>query len=245
MHVGSVGSSWGAWGTSRLWHDPNYEVSKDLRTVPIQKGIQAEEALPKEEHVAPPEKKADPFTVQEQAYDVAANQMARGVEGQKMLHGQKTNATAFDAAVAETRQRTVQEDVLRTQMTTPQLANPMAPGANVRPQELMPAAPGSVPAPAGSSKTAADKENQQAAKDAKDVSTVVDAIGVGVGGVLAAAAASAKAVSGAVGAAQAASAISAGTSAATTGAAGTNLAMHDDDQPIQGLGKRPEDKGHA
>jgi hypothetical protein len=245
MHVGSVGSAWGSWGTSRLWHDPNYEVSKDLRTVPVQKGIEAEEALPKEEHVAPPQKKQDPFTVQEQAYDVAASQMARGVEGQKLLHGQKSNPLAFDAAVAEARQRTVQEDVTRTTVTAQQAANPAGPAANVRPQEVVPAAPGSVPTPAGSSQTAADRENQQAAKDAKDVSSVVDAMAVGVGGVIAAASASAKAVSGVVGASQAAAAISAGGSVATTGAASTNLAMHDDDGPLAGVGQRQQDKDRA
>ena len=68
MHVGSVSHQW---GTSSLWHDPNYEISQDYRPQPVQRGIMQGEALPKEDHLLPPERPQDPYNVQEQAYDVA------------------------------------------------------------------------------------------------------------------------------------------------------------------------------
>lgn len=226
MHVGSVGAGWGA---SRLWHDPNYEITRDYRPIPVQKGIESGEALPHEEHLLPPEKPQDPYSVQESAYDVAAAQMTRGVEAQKLLQGQK-NEKAFDAAVtaAQSRDR-IANDVTRTMMVNQAIAqNPEAPGAVVKPQQPAPLPSGQPVKPAGSSSTAAERESQRAAQDARDSSEIVDAVALGAGGVLSvAAAAKATALAGAS-AAGAAGAVAASAPAATTAATAAQLNTRDD-----------------
>ena len=156
MHVGSVSHQW---GTSSLWHDPNYEISQDYRPQPVQRGIMQGEALPKEDHLLPPERPQDPYNVQEQAYDVAAAQMNRGVEGQAFLRG---NATRDREDVTRTM---VMQDRLQTQATTVQ--QPM-PTGNVRPQETQQFAPGQVIKPDGATSTATEKDATKAARDAQD-----------------------------------------------------------------------------
>lgn len=224
MHVGSVSHSF---GTSRLWHDANVEILKDYRTVPVQKSLDELE-LPKEEHVLPPEKKADPYTVQEQAYDVAAQQMARGVEGQKLLHGTRANAAAFDAAVSAARERAVMEDVTRTLVVAPhQPPQAPQPTGNVRPQDVAPVVPGQVSAAGGAAHTSAEREGLRAARDALDSSNLVDAAALGAG-VLASAATAVKGAAAPVGAAQAAAAVTASTGAASATATAATVANRDD-----------------
>lgn len=241
MHVGSVGHSW---GTSRLWHDPNYEVSRDYRPQPVQRGITQGEALPKEDHLLPPERPQDPYNVQEQAYDVAAAQMNRGVEGQNFLRG-RVNATAFDAAVNANRDVTAREDVTRTmvmqdrlQMQATTVQQPM-PTGNVRPQETQQLAPGQVVKPEGSATTATEKDATKAAKDARDVSNVVDAVALGAGGVLSAAAVAKVTAMAPTAAAGATAAVGASAPAATTAAGAATLATHDDgDDALAGATRR-------
>ncbi|MEW5855639.1 MAG: hypothetical protein AB2A00_43090 [Myxococcota bacterium] len=236
MHVGGISHQW---GTSRLWHDPNYEVSRDYRTPAVQKGIMGGEALPKEEHVLPPEKVADPFSVQEQAYDVAATQMARGQQGQQMLQGKPVNSAAFDAAVAAAKERVAQEDVTRTMISMQQAAQPLGlqQGQNVRPVENVPAAPGQVALPQGGAKTMAEVEAKQAAEAAKDASNAVDAVTMAGGGMVTAMASALK-VPGSAVAANAVSAASAAATSATLAAGAANQAARPEDDPLSPVSRQ-------
>ena len=185
MQVGGVSAGF---GTSRLWHDPNYEVTRDYRPIPVHKGLGMDEALPKEEHVLPPERREDPFTVQEQAYDVAHQQAVRGEEGLKLLRGTNNNG-AFDAAVAAARKAETDvatarsaADVTRTTVQ-PMAQDPATsmPTGNVAPQQVTPMAAGQVVQPSGASATAAQKDAASQARDAHDASSVVDAVALAGG----------------------------------------------------------------
>jgi hypothetical protein len=245
MQVGSVSHGF---GTSRLWHDPNYEISRDYRPQPVQRGITGGEALPKEDHLLPPEKPQDPYSTQEQAYDVAAAQMKRGVEGVNMLQG-KNNVAAFDAAVNAAQNRTELQDVTRTQVAQHSVhqqatfVGESMPTGNVRPQQVAPMAAGQVVKPDGATSTASDKEAQQAAKDAKDTSKVLDAVALGAGGVLSVAGALKVAALAPSGAVAAASALGASSAAATTAAGAATLATHDTGEDVLGPAGRSSKQG--
>jgi hypothetical protein len=240
MQVGGVGAGF---GTSRLWHDPNFEIARDYRPIPVQKGLGPDLELPKEEHVLPPEKKLDPYVAQEKAYDVAHEQMTRGVEGKKLLHG-TTNPAAFDAAVTAARERTAQTDVTRTMVASRaedlnrtavhQAQLPVEggmPTGNVRPQQVTPMAPGQVLQPQGSQGSSSDKEAKKAAQqvgDSSDASRLADAVALNLGGVVSAVGAAQIAAVSTV-AAPAAMATGAASAAATTAAGAAQLSRGDDD----------------
>lgn len=241
MQVGGVSHGF---GTSRLWHDPNYEITRDYRPIPIQRGMTTEDAgLPHEDHVLPPEKRADPFTVQEAAYDVAHAQAQRGEDARKMLHG-ATNAAAFDAAVAARRDVDLgsrvgaRDDAARTAIQKQQVVNPGMPTGNVRPQEVTPFAAGQVSQPAGTAGSTQDKDAAHAAKDARDTSQLVDAVGMGAGSVLAVAGA-AKAAA-AIQGASAAAATGATGAAATTVAGASQAGFHGDGEDVARTPRRGE-----
>lgn len=235
MQVGSVGHGF---GTSRLWHDPNYEITRDYRPQPVQRGITGAEALPKEDHLAPPEKPADPYSAQEQAYDVAAAQMKRGMEGVNLMQG-KNNPVAFDAAVNAAQNRTEMQDVTRTQVVQQAVMQQNTsitesmPTGNVKPQQVAPMAAGQVVKPDGATNTASEKEAQRAARDAKDTSKVLDAVALGVGGVVSVAGALKVAAMAPTAAAGAAGALGASSAAATTAAGAATLATHDHGDVLQ------------
>lgn len=225
MSVGSVSHS-SLWGCSRLWHDPNYQVALEYRVPGVQRGINTDQPLPKEEHIPPPQKAEDPFNVQFQAYDMAAEQMNRGIEGQKRLNGTR-NAQLFDAAVSAVQQQSLSADVTRATVVAPQPLPTQQPTGNVRPVEPQPAVPGQVSTPSDVTQGMTSKEAEHAVKDARDVSNMVDAVAVGVGGVVSASTVFAKTAGGAVGAAQSAAAVSVTAPATVVATGGANIASHE------------------
>jgi len=92
MQIGRV--SYG-YGSSRLWHDPDYTIQRPLYPHPVTRGLDQE--LPAQAHVAPPAP-TDPYIAQEKSYDIAFQQMERGMEGRDFLHGVKSDR-AFDKAL--------------------------------------------------------------------------------------------------------------------------------------------------
>ena len=91
MQIGRV--SYG-YGTSRLWHDPDYTIERPLYPHQVTRGLEQE--LPAQQHIAPPAP-SDPYLAQEKSYDLAFQQMERGLEGRDFLHGVKSEG-AFDKA---------------------------------------------------------------------------------------------------------------------------------------------------
>lgn len=85
MRIGSSPVSAHRAGMSALWHDVDYVPEKRFETPVVAKMLQ-DFALPHEEHQLP-EGVADPFKKLDQAFEVAAAQMERGIQGQAFLHG--------------------------------------------------------------------------------------------------------------------------------------------------------------
>ncbi|MCP4503310.1 MAG: hypothetical protein GY822_25520 [Deltaproteobacteria bacterium] len=75
---------------SSLWHDPDYNPVKKLDTPLVTRGLE-EMALPSEEHKLP-EGHSDPFAKQDAIYDIAAQDMERGIKGMAFLNGEKTSS---------------------------------------------------------------------------------------------------------------------------------------------------------
>lgn len=96
MRIGSMNFSTHAAGMSALWHDADYIPEKHLQTPTVEKGL-AEMPLPSEQHQLPPGV-SDPFAKLDQIYDVAGEQMERGLEGQAFLHGKRAPAEARGGA---------------------------------------------------------------------------------------------------------------------------------------------------
>mgnify|MGYP006883379765 CR=1 FL=1 len=111
MRIGGGGSSTAHLaGMSALWHDVDYVPEKRLETPLVQKGLE-EMALPSEEHKLP-EGHQDPFAKQEALFDIAAQDMERGIKGMAFLNG--------------TTKRPV-DNVLEVQDTMNATVNPTAP----------------------------------------------------------------------------------------------------------------------
>lgn len=85
MRIGQSANSSHRAGMSALWHDAEYLPEKQLHTPTVEKGLE-DLSLPSEQHQLP-EGMADPFAKLEQVYDVAAEQMERGIRGQQFLNG--------------------------------------------------------------------------------------------------------------------------------------------------------------
>lgn len=92
MRIGSTPASTHAAGMSALWHDADYMPEKQLRTPSIEKGLN-DLPLPSEQHQLP-KGAQDAFAKLDQIYDVAGQQMERGLEGQAFLHGKNAPARA-------------------------------------------------------------------------------------------------------------------------------------------------------
>lgn len=113
MRVGGTSSAWSAHqaGMSALWHDADYIPEKRFETPRVEKGLE-DMALPSEQHQLP-EGVEDPFKKLDEIYDVAAQQMDRGLKGASFLHGRP-------APVQETTDPRRIEDAARQQtVTTP------------------------------------------------------------------------------------------------------------------------------
>lgn len=96
--LSSLYNSSHAAGMSSLWHDADYLPNKRVE-VPLVVKNYDEMPLPTEQHQLP-EGRQDPFSVQEAAFDVAMQQMERGMKGSAFLHGKSPSAEVFQAAQA-------------------------------------------------------------------------------------------------------------------------------------------------
>ncbi|MBN2359800.1 MAG: hypothetical protein JXR83_10130 [Deltaproteobacteria bacterium] len=165
MHVGAVGYGY---GTSRLWHDPDYIYDRPLFPTRVERPIDTQ--LPYQEHLLPPELPSDPYIAQEKSYDVAFAQMTRGIEGRDFLHGIKKDA-AFDLAV-QSQQIVVQhQQPARDKQIDPMV---MVNAAIERQLEGLPIA-GQVRA-SNATTTEADIEQKKAAEAMRDHNQVTEAL---------------------------------------------------------------------
>ncbi len=73
-------------GMSALWHDADYIPDRRIDVPTVEKGLEGE-PLPSERHHNPDQ--TDPYARQDAAYDIAAQQMERGIKGMEFLHGKK------------------------------------------------------------------------------------------------------------------------------------------------------------
>lgn len=98
-------------GMSALWHDADYLPEQRFETPIVRKTLD-DLPLPGEHHQLP-DGVTDPFARMEAVFDVAAEQMERGVRGAAFLHG-KPPAAGLDPAQHATRMERQQErDVAR------------------------------------------------------------------------------------------------------------------------------------
>src|SRR5258705_4314531 len=88
MRVGASPFSAHQAGMSALWHDIDYIPEKRFETPTVHKGLD-DMALPSEQHQLPAGVD-DPFKKLDEIYDVAAQQMERGLKGQSFLNGANT-----------------------------------------------------------------------------------------------------------------------------------------------------------
>lgn len=227
MQVGRV--SYG-YGTSALWHDPDYTLRLDYPTK-VQKALDT--TLPYQEHFEP-DLPSDPFTSLEKSYDVAFAQMARGREGRDFLHGTRHDA-AFDAA-AQVQQR------LRTKLSSSS-TNYDSAGARAveKAQEAAPPPPGRVKS-SNSSRTASDVEAETAAEHTRDHNQVTEALSMAGGVIASAAVAGGQAKAAEVVAGQAAKAASAVTTVANTAATSAGQAVSVDDYLATDMAFQRRDK---
>lgn len=122
MRIGSNTASTHAAGMSALWHDADYLPEKHIHTPTVEKGL-AEMPLPSEQHQLPAGAD-DPFAKLDQIYDVAGQQMDRGLEGQAFLHGKNA-----PQAVTEPRATPAADEVTRTVVRTQEASRPDQPHA--------------------------------------------------------------------------------------------------------------------
>jgi hypothetical protein len=92
---------------SALWHDIDYIPSKHIHTPTVEKQL-ADQPLPSEEHKLPKGEQA--FQKMDEVYAIAGEQMERGIEGQKFLHGRRSDQVTD----AQADQRLAAEDQTRT-----------------------------------------------------------------------------------------------------------------------------------
>ena len=88
MHIRSASSSAHVYGMSSLWHDVDYIPDKRFDVPVVHKGLD-EMPLPSEMHQKTSD--GDPYSKQEQIYDVAAAQMERGIAGKHFLEGHRVD----------------------------------------------------------------------------------------------------------------------------------------------------------
>lgn len=127
MRIGSQVTSRMA-GMSALWHDADYLPDKHIHIPTVERGID-DMPLPSEQHQLPPGAK-DPFAKLDQVYDVAAQQMERGLEGQAFLHGRPAPAERHERGPLQSAE--LHAEVTRTYA---QAADPYAPQASLGMQE--------------------------------------------------------------------------------------------------------------
>jgi len=103
-------------GMSALWHDADYVPEQRFETPLVRKGLE-DMALPTEQHQLPPGVD-DPFKKMEAMFDVAAEQMERGLKGTAFLHGKPPPTDALENARHA-------EDITRTMHAAPHKGSPV------------------------------------------------------------------------------------------------------------------------
>jgi hypothetical protein len=117
MRIGNPVSTKNA-GMSALWHDVDFVPAQHIDVPTVEKGLE-EMPLPSEQQKLP-EGFDDPFAKQDSAYEVAAEQMDRGLKGVEFLYGKKPpseiSGATMQAAPAPTDPHVAVDDVTRTMM---------------------------------------------------------------------------------------------------------------------------------
>jgi hypothetical protein len=171
MRVGSSPFSAHQAGMSALWHDLDYIPEKRFETPTVHKGLD-DMALPSEQHQLPAGVD-DPFKKLDEIYDVAAQQMERGLKGQSFLNG--SNSRVND--VAEPSGANVVRHAIVNAQKGGALDNRMVDSVRSDFEQIRAtnqAAAVTVPKAKGTTKTAAEGE---AAANASQASSVGDALG--------------------------------------------------------------------
>jgi hypothetical protein len=172
MRVGSSPFSAHQAGMSALWHDADYVPEQRFETPVVRTGLE-DFALPTEQHQLP-DGVDDPFKKLEAVFEVAAQQMERGIKGANFLHGHKprvddvgearhsqrmidaqANGVQKGSVASQKMVEAVRTDLEQVRMTNQAAAQPIA-------------------TTKGASKTAAEKE---AVAAAPNMSGVSDALG--------------------------------------------------------------------
>jgi hypothetical protein len=119
MRIGNPVSTKNA-GMSALWHDVDFVPAKPIDVPTVEKGLE-EMPLPSELQKLP-EGFDDPFAKQDSAYEVAAEQMDRGLKGVEFLYGKKPPSevagAAMQAAPAPLDPLLAADDATRTMLKT-------------------------------------------------------------------------------------------------------------------------------
>jgi hypothetical protein len=80
-------------GMSSLWHDPDFLLPEKRLETPIVVRTFDDLPVPTEHHELPPGVE-DPFSKMDAMYDIAAQQMERGIRGAQFLHGKNPDREA-------------------------------------------------------------------------------------------------------------------------------------------------------
>jgi hypothetical protein len=169
LRVSGSSNPWSAHqaGMSALWHDANYVPEERFEIPTVQKQLD-DFALPSEQHQLP-DGVQDPFEKLEAVFEVAAEQMERGLKGSSFLHGKPAPSVEHTPSKGVERvQQTMQQEVHDQDHPTA-IDNRRE---TMRLRQLDQAANSTVSTKVqGSTKTAAEKE-------AEHVGQVGDALGV-------------------------------------------------------------------
>lgn len=95
---------------SALWHDADYLPDKSISVPTVERQLD-ETPLPSEEHQLP--KGWDAFAKMDEVYEVAGEQMDRGIDGQNFLYGKKA-PTSVDGSALQKEPTAAADDVTRT-----------------------------------------------------------------------------------------------------------------------------------
>ena len=109
MQIRSAYNTANVHGMSSLWHDVDYLPEKRFDVPVVHRGLE-EMPLPSEMHQKP-EGFGDPYQKQEKVYDVAEQQMERGIVGKAFLEGQRVDLTQKigEAAAAQDHQQAAKQ----------------------------------------------------------------------------------------------------------------------------------------
>jgi hypothetical protein len=104
-------------GMSALWHDVDYLPEQRFET-PIVRQTLDDMPLPAEHHQLP-DGVADPFARMEAVFDVAAEQMERGVRGANFLHGKPLPPAVDPAQTAARTERQQEREIAKAAHAVP------------------------------------------------------------------------------------------------------------------------------